>query len=105
MPPYLYVQQQTRFKRVIVEDIILIEGGNKYSSIVTSKDNFLTKVTLALLEPLLGDEHFCRVHQEYIISLAHIRDFDNELINLGDRVVPLGRAYLKKFHNRVVKLK
>lgn len=102
---YIYIQQRTRFEGLPVSDIRLAEGGDKFSSIITAKKSYLTRFTLSRLEPILGIEHFCRVHQQYIVAMRHIVYFDNEIINLGDREVPLGRAYQKEFYSRITMLK
>ncbi len=102
---YPYVLKQNHFRRLALQDIMLVEGGDLYATIVTPKENFLTRYTLSALEPLLGVEHFCRVHQEYIVSLAHILYFDKDVICVGCREVPLGRAFRQVFYSRIILLK
>lgn len=99
--PYLYVQQQTRFKRVIESDILLVEAGRFYSSLITSSGSLCSRLSLTQLEPILTTSYFCRVHTSYIVSLPHIVYFTNELINLGNHEVPIGRKYREEFLRRI----
>lgn len=99
--PYLYLQQQTRFKRVNESDIVLVEAGRSYSSVVTSSGSLYSRLSLTQIEPILTTSYFCRVHTSYIVSLPHIVYFTNEIINLGAHEVPIGRKYKEDFLKRI----
>lgn len=105
MPPYLYIPRHSGYGRIEVSDIILLEGGKIYANIITSKESFLIRNSLTELHRKLGYSHFCRVHASYVVNLAHVVYFTEELINLGDREVPVGRRYRAAFYNQIIILR
>jgi two-component system LytT family response regulator len=69
----LILQTQEGEMRLVVKDIIRVEGERNYSYIYlkNSKKKLITK-TLADLEGLLDDKGFFRCHRSYIINADHI---------------------------------
>lgn len=102
--PYLYLPQYPRYVRVEPNDIILIEGGKTYSTVVTTTESILIRKPLTHLHQTVGYTQFCRVHTRYIVSLDHIVFFTTEIINLGSREVPIGRRYRDAFYKRITVL-
>jgi DNA-binding LytR/AlgR family response regulator len=102
--PRIYLPQPPRYLAVEENNIILLEGGKVYSTVITVSESILIRRPLSVLHEQLGNSRFCRVHNAYVISLAHIVYFTPELINLGSREVPVGRKYRDAFYDCITVL-
>lgn len=98
--PYLYFRTDRKIVKVMLEDIIYIEGMKNYVKIVTRSGNVITKNSMAAVEAMLSNDSFIRVHRSYIVSISKIKSFTGELIGVGQVEIPIG----KLFKNEVMKL-
>lgn len=96
---YLYFRTDRKMVKVMIDDIIYIEGMKNYIKIITEKGVIITKNSMAAAEAMLPDEAFIRVHRSYIVLKSKIRSFNNETIEVGKTELPIG----KLFKNEVMK--
>lgn len=60
-----------------ISDIVLIEASNNYSKLVLKdKKFFIISKPLKDVQEVLEEEHFLRVHRQYIINLNHVKQFN-----------------------------
>lgn len=60
-----------------LNEIVYSEASNNYSKLVlTDGRNFLISKTLKDVQEVLEEEHFLRVHRQYIINLNHVKHFN-----------------------------
>lgn len=60
-----------------LNEIVYVEASNNYSKIVlTDGLYFLVSKTLKDVQEVLEEEHFLRVHRQYIINLNHVKQFN-----------------------------
>jgi len=60
-----------------LNEIIFVEASNNYSKIILIDGrNFLISKTLKDVQEVLEEEHFLRVHRQYIINLNHVKQFN-----------------------------
>jgi two-component system, LytTR family, response regulator len=60
-----------------LNEIIYSEASNNYSKLVlTDGRHFLISKTLKDVQEVLEEEHFLRVHRQYIINLNHVKQFN-----------------------------
>ncbi|MEP5339915.1 MAG: LytTR family DNA-binding domain-containing protein [Algibacter sp.] len=86
-----------------LEDVFYFEASNKYVTIFTDKDHFITEKSLSQLETQLPD-HFLRVHRSFIINtntVAEVQKYFNsryviKLSNKRKTTITTGRSYLDK---------
>jgi two-component system LytT family response regulator len=78
-----------------LNEILLVEASNNYSKLLLTDDRvFLISKTLKDVQEVLEEEHFLRVHRQYIINLNHIKQFNrNEgiIIMKNGASIPLAR--------------
>jgi two-component system LytT family response regulator len=90
----MILQTQEGELRLILKDIIRIEGDRNYSNIyMKSKQKKLVTKTLADLEHLLYDKGFFRSHKSYLINGLHIASYSNSnaLMMSDNSSVPISR--------------
>ncbi len=60
-----------------LNEIIYCEASNNYSKLIlTDGRHFLISKTLKDVQEVLEEEHFLRVHRQYIINLNHVKQFN-----------------------------
>lgn len=91
--PFIYVKENKRMVRLLLKDILYIEGLSEYVKIYTSCKRIITKTSMAALEEKLPDVDFLRVHKSYIVALRKIEAFTATSIELGGKELPIGRSY------------
>jgi two-component system, LytTR family, response regulator len=92
---FILVKTETRGKliKIILSEIIFIEGLGNYVAINTAKDKILCLITFKELEIKLSPGHFIRVHKSFIISIANITMIEGNQVRLGTHAIPIGENY------------
>ncbi len=69
--------QQGGISFIDLNDIIYSEASNNYSKLILTNGNrFIISKTLKDVQEVLEEEHFLRVHRQYIINLNHVKQFN-----------------------------
>lgn len=87
-----------------LDEIIYVEASNNYSKLIlTERRNFLISKTLKDVQEVLEEEHFLRVHRQYVINLNHVKQFNrNEgiLIMANGDNIPIARNQKERLVER-----
>jgi len=97
---YLYFRTDRKMVKVMLDEIVYIEGMKNYVKIFTANGMVITKNSMAAIEAMLPEAAFIRTHRSYIVSKSKIRSYTGELIGIGNAEIPIG----KLFKNNVMKL-
>jgi two-component system LytT family response regulator len=90
---HLFLNVQKKKVKILFADIVYIESQREYIKIVTTKQEYLSKMSTHEIEALLPDHFFKRVHRSYIISVGRIESYTAEMIEVGGVSIPVGRGY------------
>jgi two-component system LytT family response regulator len=91
--PYLYVRTDRKMVKIILEDIVYIEGMKNYIKIFTTNGLVITKHSMAAIEAMLPESAFLRTHRSYIVSQSKINAYTGEYIGIGKVEIPIGKLY------------
>jgi two-component system LytT family response regulator len=91
--PYLYFRTDRKMVKVMLDEIVYIEGMKNYIKIITFNGTVITKNSMAAMEAMLPDTSFIRIHRSYIVSKSKIRSFTSELIEIGNVEIPIGKLF------------
>jgi len=90
--------------RLESDDIFYIEALENYIKIFTSKKIYVVHHTLKSVIDKLPQQ-YSRIHRSYIVNINHIHQIQNNivviLINNTKKVIPVGKAYQKDFHEQL----
>lgn len=92
---FIYVKSDKKMVRIVLKDILYIEGLKDYIRIITATNKVITYQTLNYFEERLPEGQFMRVHRSFIISLNHINFFSASELTIGNNTIPIGSTYLK----------
>jgi two-component system, LytTR family, response regulator len=94
---YIFVKSEYQSVRIVVEDILYIEGLDDYIKIHLRNrpKPVLSLMSLKGILEKLPHDRFLRVHRSYIVPVRLVRSVHNRMISLGSVEVPVGETYVK----------
>lgn len=93
---YINVKSDRKIVRLQVDSIIYLECKKDYVQIMTTGEKLLTNVPIYKLEEQLPAGSFLRIHRSFIVSTKYITAFNSEIIEIGEKQLPIGRYYKKR---------
>ena len=101
---YIFIKSGYTMERVIIDDILYIEGMQEYLQIVTGKNKLMTLQTFSNMESLLPINNFLRVHKSFIVAIDKIDKIERNIIKIKDKSIPIGLSYKERFDKLLVDL-
>jgi DNA-binding LytR/AlgR family response regulator len=93
MAPFFFIRSDGRYIKIAFGDIMYLESVKNYVRIVTSQKSWLVLMSLRQIEKEMPSDMFCRVHRSFVVSLYHIISFDNEMVQLAGKQIPIGNRF------------
>lgn len=91
--PYIYVRENKKMVKILLNEILYIEGLSEYVRIHTKGKRIVTKSSMAGMEQKLPEDGFLRIHKSFIVSLDKIEAFSATSIEVPGKGLPIGRSY------------
>ena len=95
--PFIYVRVDRKMIKILLDDILYIESDKDYVKVFTTNSTIITRQTISSIEAMLSENKFFRIHRSYIVSLDKIKSFSNEIIEIGNKELPIGKLYRNSF--------
>ena len=92
---YLVIRADRKYYKINYDDLVLIEGQKAYVTFYTTSKQITALASLKELEDKLPQKHFIRIHKSYIVSIKRIRSLEGNIIEIGKKVLPVGKSYQK----------
>jgi len=90
---FIFLHAERKKIKVLFSEIVYIESQREYIKIVTTKREYLSKMSTHEIEALLPSHLFKRVHRSFIISVSKIDSYTAETVEVNGVAIPVGRAY------------
>lgn len=90
---FIFVTVQKRRVRIPFSEILYVESQREYIRIVTTKQEYISKMGTSEIEELLPARTFKRVHRSFIVSVNKIESYTAEEIVMHGVSIPIGRGY------------
>lgn len=90
---YLFLNVQKKKVRILFTDILYIESQREYVKIMTTKREYLSKISTHEIETLLPPSQFKRIHRSFIVSIDKIESYTAEEVEVNGVAIPVGRDY------------
>ena len=95
--PFVFVKDGTKLVKIMLDDILFVEGLKDYVTIHTRQQKVVSLQRLKSLETQLPVDKFIRIHNSYIVSLRAIDVIHKGEVQIGDKILPIGDTYRKSF--------
>lgn len=90
---FIFLNVQKKKVKILFSEIIYIESQREYIRIVTTKKEYISKMSTHEMEELLPAHLFKRIHRSFIISLSKIESYNSEMVEVNGVSIPIGRGY------------
>lgn len=90
---FIFLNVQKKKVKVLFSELLYIESQREYVRVVTSKKEYLAKMSTHEIEALLPAQRFKRIHRSFIIALEKIESYTAEVVELNGVGIPIGRGY------------
>lgn len=94
---YIFVKADKKIVKIMLNDILYIEGLKDYVMIYTTEQRIITLQTMKNLEERLPSSQFRRVHRSFIISVNKLKSVSGNFVEIKDKQIPLGKHYKDDF--------
>lgn len=98
----LYIKQGDAYQRIVLEDILYIEGMQNYVKIHFPGETKIILQTITSLEEMLPKDDFFRIHKSFLVNVNHIDSIDGGRIFLNKHELPISRHRKNDLLNTVV---
>lgn len=90
---FIFITVQKRKVKILFSEIVYIESQREYIKIITTRSEFLSKMSTHEIEALLPAHLFKRVHRSYIVAIRRIESYTAETIEINGTSIPIGKGY------------
>ncbi|TKG88361.1 response regulator transcription factor [Puteibacter caeruleilacunae] len=98
---YIFIKSENRIEKVVLEDILFIEGMKDYLRIHTTSKKIMTLQSFKGILKHLPENVFLRVHNSYIISLSRVENIERNRIKIGETYIPISDKYKDNFFRSI----
>lgn len=92
-PELLYIKADRKVVKLDLSCVRYLESLNDKVIIHLADKEVVTTQRISYLLEKLPKQQFIRIHRSYIISLAHVAAFNNIMVEVNERELPIGRNY------------
>ncbi|MGF1532714.1 MAG: LytR/AlgR family response regulator transcription factor [Bernardetiaceae bacterium] len=86
-----FVKVGNKYEKVLLSELLYVEGMQNYVAIHTQADKHLTLLTLKAVEAYLPPDRFLRVHRSYIVAKDKVTAVEGNELLMGEARIPIGR--------------
>lgn len=89
---HIFVRKDRKQVRVLLDQILYIEGAKDYVQINTLTDQHLIKNSITGILTLL-DDRFVRIHRSFIINRDKVTAYTKQDVEIATKEIPIGDSY------------
>ncbi len=94
---FIFVKTENRLEKIMISDIMYIEGMRDYLRIHTLNKKIMTLQSFNELEQLIPAHLVCRVHKSYMVAVNKIESIERSRIKIADQIIPVSETYKEAF--------
>lgn len=96
-PDFIFVKTENRLEKIMINEIVYIEGMRDYRRIHTINKKVMTLQNFSEFETLIPPNLVCRVHKSYMVALNKIVSIERSRIKIADQLIPISDTYKDVF--------
>ena len=98
---FIFVKTEYRLQKIILDEILYIEGMKDYRRIHTVNKRIMTLQTFYGFEKEISSSIICRVHKSFMVSLDKIESVERDRIKIDNIYIPISETYKKTFYDLI----
>lgn len=96
-PDFIFVKTENRLEKIMLNEIVYIEGMRDYLRIHTVNKKIMTLQNFSEIEKLIPSHVVCRVHKSFMVALNKIDSIERSRIKIADQLIPISETYKEVF--------
>lgn len=100
-PEFIFVKTENRLEKIMLNEIVYIEGMRDYRRIHTLTKKIMTLQNFSEFEKLIPPSLICRVHKSYMVALNKIVSVERGRIKIADQLIPISDTYKDVFYQLI----
>jgi len=96
---FVFLNVQKKKVKILFSEVVYIESQREYVKIVTTKTEYISKMSTHEIEALLPPRLFRRIHRSFIVSISKIESYTAEIVEVNGISIPIGRGYRDSIEN------
>lgn len=96
---FIFLNVQKKKVKILFHEIVYIESQREYIKIVTTKTEYISKMSTHEIEAVLPPALFKRIHRSFIIAMNKIESYTAEMVDVNGVSIPIGRGYRDVIEN------
>jgi len=96
-PDFIFVKTEYRLEKIMLNEIVFIEGMRDYRRIHTTNKKVMTLQNFSEFEKLIPLNIVCRVHKSYMVAINKIISIERNRIKIADKLIPISETYKEVF--------
>lgn len=100
-PEFIFVKTESRLEKIVLADVLFIEGMRDYRRIHCTEKRIMTLETFGELEKRIPANIVCRVHRSFMVSIAKIESIERDRIKIGKQLIPISESYKEGFYSLI----
>ena len=97
LPDFIFVKTENRLEKIMLNEIVYIEGMRDYLRIHTVNKKLMTLQNFSEFEKMIPSSLVCRVHKSYMVALNKIESIERSRIKIADQMIPISETYKELF--------
>ena len=90
---YFFIKSNQKIEKILINDILYIEGMANYIIIHTGKQKYIAYLTFKGIEEKLPANQFVRIHRSYLIAINAIKSVSTEEAVLPGIILPISKNH------------
>lgn len=90
---FIFLNVQKKRVKILFSEILYIESQQEYIKIITTKKEYIVKMSTHEIESLLPANLFKRIHRSFIVSISRIDSYSADTVEVNGVSIPIGRGY------------
>lgn len=100
-PTYIFVKTENRLEKVMLNEILYIEGMRDYRRIHMLNKKVMTLQNFSEFEKIIPQSMVCRVHKSFMVALNKIESIERSRIKIADQLIPVSDTYKDVFYQLI----
>ena len=90
---FLYLRVDRKMVKVSASEILWMESLKDYIKVILKDKVLISKQKISILEELLPEDGFIRIHRSFIVSVSKIQSYNSFAVEIDGHEIPIGRNY------------
>jgi DNA-binding LytR/AlgR family response regulator len=96
---FIFLNIQKKKVKILFSEIVYIESQQEYIKIITTRKEYISKMSTHEIEAILPANLFMRIHRSFIVSIRKIESYTSEIVEVNGVSIPIGRGYKDALKN------